>query len=254
VKCWGSNRDGQLGSGNRDDRLAPDSSSVALASRATAIVAGDAHACALLDDRRVQCWGANGKGQLGVGDLQARLVPSTIDVGRDGALAVAAHANQTCVLLASRQVKCWGDNARGQLGLGDGSDRAAPAQASVDLGTGRTVVALSVGAAFACALLDHEQVKCWGDNSAAELGTTLTGSLYGNAPGQMGDALPTAFHGGGRSVSAVVTGAKHACAILDTSDVRCWGDNAYGQLGAGDSDTHSLYANPTAIVDLGHES
>ena len=50
---------------------------------------------------------------------------------------------------------------------------------------------------------------------------------------------------------AIAAGRVHACAILDTGDVRCWGDNGYGQLGAGDAEAHSPFLHPTGVVDLG---
>ena len=33
---------------------------------------GTAHSCALLDNQRVKCWGANNHGQLGLGDTNYR--------------------------------------------------------------------------------------------------------------------------------------------------------------------------------------
>ena len=251
IKCWGRNDVGQLGMGDLQNRLAPARSVVPIASRAAAIAAGAAHACALLADGRLQCWGANDSGQLGVGDDAPRATPTTVGLG-ETALAISARGNQSCVLLSKGRIRCWGDNAHGQLGLGDAVARSAPDGAYVDLGNARTASAVAAGAAFTCALLDRDEVKCWGDNSVAELGTSLTGTAYGDAPGELGDSLPVVFQGGGRSVRAIAAGAAHVCAILDTADVRCWGDNTHGQLGAGDSAAHSVYSSPTATVDLGH--
>jgi alpha-tubulin suppressor-like RCC1 family protein len=119
------------------------------------------------------------------------------------------------------------------------------------LGSGRSAAALSVGRAFACALLDTAQAKCWGDNRAMQLGALLVGTAYGDGPNETGDVLPEAVQGGGRWLRAVASGRAHACAVLDTGDVRCWGDNAYGQLGVGDGDLHSALVHPTGVVDLG---
>lgn len=59
-KRRGRNTYGQLGAGDSDDRL--DGSGLELVtvdldgSVATAIAAGEGHACALLDDASVKCW------------------------------------------------------------------------------------------------------------------------------------------------------------------------------------------------------
>ncbi len=248
VVCWGSGARGQLGTGDITSRAAP-GAAVALSGKATAIAAGNGHACVVLENRTLACWGANEAGQLGVGDTQDRTRPAAVALG--DVVAVASRLDSTCVLLGNHGVRCWGSNARGQLGLGDALDRAAPPDASIDLGTGRVAAAIAVGAAFTCALLDTAQTKCWGDNQAAQLGAPLRAPAYGDGPNELGDFLASAVQGGGRSVRAIAAGRAHACAVLDTGDVRCWGDNSRGQLGAGDAELHSLFLSPTGVVDLG---
>jgi len=250
VLCWGGGARGQLGAGDSASHSTP-GPAAALPGKATAIVAGDHHACALLENHDLACWGANDAGQLGLGDTQDRSRPAALGLGQSGVVAVAARADSTCVRLIDDSVRCWGHNDRGQLGLGDADDRPAPPAQSIDLGTSQTASAIAVGGAFACAVLGTRQAKCWGDNQVYELGAPLRAPAYGDGPNEMGDALAAAVQGGGRSVRAVATGRAHACAVLDTSDVRCWGDNGYGQLGAGDTDAHTPFLNPTDIVDLG---
>jgi alpha-tubulin suppressor-like RCC1 family protein len=250
VICWGGGARGQLGGGDGVSRPVP-GAAVALGGKAVALAAGDHHACALRDDRQIACWGANDRGQLGLGDTEDRLAPAVVPGGARRAVAVSARVDSTCVLLDDQAIGCWGANDRGKLGLGDANDRAAPPAASIDLGTGRNASALAVGGAFACAILDTKQAKCWGDNTSLQLGAPLRAPAYGDDANEMGDFLAAAVQGGGRSVRAIAAGRAHACAILDTGDVRCWGDNAYGQLGAGDPDRHSLFLNPSGVVDLG---
>ncbi len=60
----------------------------------------------------------------------------------------------------------------------------------IDLGAGRSALALVVGGAHTCALLDDRSVKCWGDNDAGQLGLGDT-TQRGSEAGQMGDNLPT---------------------------------------------------------------
>ena len=62
VRCWGSNRAGQLGDGSFEDRVEP----VAVPlDGIREIVAGRLSTCALLEDDRVACWGEGTFGALG---------------------------------------------------------------------------------------------------------------------------------------------------------------------------------------------
>ena len=58
----------------------------------------------------------------------------------------------------------------------------------------------------------------------------------GDETGDMGDNLPYIALGTGRTATAIAAGYFHTCAALDNGAVKCWGDNAYGQLGIGTTD------------------
>ncbi|HEC09535.1 MAG TPA: hypothetical protein ENI86_08205, partial [Acidimicrobiales bacterium] len=102
----------------------------------------------------------------------------------------------------------------------------------VDLGAGRTAVAISTGGRHTCALLDDGTVKCWGLGSSGQLGTGGD-ETRGDQPGEMGDNLPAADLGTGRTAVAVSAGEAHTCALLDDGTVKCWGYDVAGQLGQG---------------------
>ncbi|HMQ28687.1 MAG TPA: hypothetical protein PKA98_22055, partial [Acidimicrobiales bacterium] len=175
-----------------------------------------------------------------------------------GLTAGAAH---TCAIVTtSGQVKCWGENADGRLGLGDTADRGDDAGEmgaslpSVDLGTGRTATALAAGEFHTCALLDNSRVKCWGANFGGQLGLGDT-DPRGDGPGEMGDSLPTVDLGAGRTATAITAGRAHTCALLDNATVKCWGLNTGGELGLGDNnhrgDAPGEMGNALPVVSLG---
>ena len=91
-------------------------------------------------------------------------------------LKAPAKAWRSCHALSGGQVKCWGANTGGKLGTGntasygDSAGEMGANLPAVDLGTGRTAVAISLGQDHTCALLDNGSVKCWGDNSQGQLG------------------------------------------------------------------------------------
>ena len=238
VKCWGSNSAGQLGleyrytddydplvgdsAGEMGDNLPP--VSLGTGRLAKQIATGRAHTCALLDDDTVKCWGYS-FGQ-GMGD---NLPPVSLGTGRL-AKQIAAGRDHTCALLDDGTVKCWGwgNNYDGQLGLEQVGDNLLP----VSLGAGRLAKQIAAGGSHTCALLDDSTVKCWGSNSAGQLGLGHASNVGVNA-GEMGDNLPPVSLGTGRLAKQIATGIYHTCALLDDDTVKCWGGNFAGELGLG---------------------
>lgn len=254
LKCWGLNSFAQFGLHHRNPRgwksnqMGSILEYVNLGTGRTArsVAGGAHHTCAVLDDNSLRCWGCSSFGQLGLGYtdscppsvLGAELLPTvSLGTGRT-AVAVTAGKEHTCALLDSGEVKCWGHNKYGQLGLGDTLDRGDEANEmgdqlpSVNLGTGRTARQIVAGSDHTCALLDDGSVKCWGYNTYGQLGQG-DGRDRGIASGDMGDALPAVQLGAGRTAVKITAGRYHTCALLDDATLKCWGSNTRGQLGLG---------------------
>lgn len=270
VKCWGQNG-GMLGLGDGDSRgdqpgqMGTHLPAVELGTQAVArqLSATANVACVLLEDGAVKCWGNNSSGECGQGNtVQLGLGPEQmgehlppIELGSHGPVARVVTADfSACALLQSGQVVCWGDNTHGQLGVGDRENRGddpgemGDALKLVELGEGRTVLELSGGAGHFCALLDDHRIKCWGLNSAGQLGLGDADNR-GDEPGEMGDALPAVELGSPSLVRSVAAGHHYSCAILEDRRVQCWGDNSFGQLGNGDGTYDAKGDGPS---ELGH--
>ena len=157
---------------------------------------------------------------------------------RRAAAVIAAGAEHTCTRLSDGSVKCWGRNDHGQLGQGDTVNRGFEVGTMgddlppVDLGTGRTALAVAAGIGHTCALLDDHMVKCWGSNVSGQLGQGDTADR-GDGPGELGDNLAAIDLGTGRTATAIASGGYHNCAILDDASVKCWGYDNFGELGLG---------------------
>ena len=139
-------------------------------------------------------------------------------------------SSQFCGITDNGDLYCWGVNSFGALGNGAYGNTNAPSSTPVDLGTGRTAVAVSAGGSHTCAILDNGELKCWGWDSEGQLGDG-GGSSNTWAPSSTAINLGT-----GRTAVAVSAGNQHTCAILDNGELKCWGWDYYGQLGDGDLD------------------
>src|SRR6185436_8872598 len=104
---------------------------VQIGGTALQIVAGFDHTCALLQDHDVRCWGAPHRGQLGnvssdvyVGDDEPASSAVLVSVAAKGEQVkeVAAGEGNTCVVLSSGALRCWGDGSYGQLGHASEND------------------------------------------------------------------------------------------------------------------------------------
>jgi alpha-tubulin suppressor-like RCC1 family protein len=257
IKCWGLNGAGQLGIGDTNCRgdgpneMGSNLPVVDLGAGKTAVAvsAGGSHACALLNDGSVKCWGTSVYGQLGLGDTTSRgkganemgdnLPAVNLGTGKS-AVAVSAGEDHTCALLGDGSVKCWGYDDSGQLGLGDignrgdGPNEMGDNLPAVNLGTGKTAVAVTAGSHHTCALLNDGSVKCWGRNDSGQLGLGDT-NKRGDEPNEMGDNLPAVNLGTGKTAVAIGVGESSSCALLSDGSLKCWGGNYFGQLGLGDS-------------------
>ncbi len=117
AKCWGNNFFGALGEGTTRQRATPQGVS-GLSSSAASISAGDGFTCAVTTAGAVECWGANGSGQLGTDSTDNETFPEDVSGLTAGVSAVSAGDDHTCAFTTDGIGKCWGDNDNGQLGLG----------------------------------------------------------------------------------------------------------------------------------------
>ena len=215
AMCWGDNSEGQLGDNTTVDKDYP--IYVSNMTNATDISCGDDHTCALLDNGSVMCWGYNNDGELGDNSTIDKELPVYV-YGITNATAVSSGSYHTCALLDNRSVMCWGENGDGQLGDNDmGTDKNRP----VYVHGITNAISISCMGYHSCALLDNGSVMCWGDNSEGQLGD-------GDAPT---DKSTPAYTTGVTNATSIYSGYMHTCAIVENSEIMCWGSNEYGRLG-----------------------
>jgi alpha-tubulin suppressor-like RCC1 family protein len=217
IECWGQGGYGQLGNGADEGSDTPvEVSGIANAAQVTG---GQEHTCARLSTGHIDCWGANWAGQLGDGgpgggDLQG--TPSEVQ-SITNATSVSAGAAHTCAVLSTRRVDCWGWNPWGQLGNGTVTNAKIPVE-TLSIANATQVAA---GEEHTCAMLSDGRVDCWGRDYWEQLGDGIDGRLSTTPVGVVGLT----------DVARIAVGGEHACAVLSSGHIDCWGANEDGQLG-----------------------
>ncbi|GAC1351367.1 MAG: hypothetical protein NVSMB1_03700 [Polyangiales bacterium] len=287
VRCLGDNSNGQLGNGTFTDSFtaAPIASLTNVVQvrlwRLGLFLRG--HACALINDGTVQCWGANHQGQLGDGTRTDRTGPVKV-LSLNDVAEIAPGDGLTCVGMKDGTARCWGENVSGDLGDGTYLDHLFPKPVAGLTGVSQ----LSLAPGRSCALITDGTVKCWGiPLIGPQIDTTLlpqtksglanvkhiaAGEYFGCAlllnetvqcwgrstSGSLGDGSPIDIETfkktpglvvGLSNVKQIALGNAFACALIGDGTVRCWGENVpkFGNLGNGSYESSST---PKAVVGL----
>lgn len=245
LYCWGANCAGQLGlgvgTGEGCPVVAPSCpkgdvatnlatpTRVNLSFAAIAVATGAVHTCALSATGNVYCWGLNYFEQAGVPEPVEHpcVISPTRVVGVEGATQLVAGSLHTCALVRDGAVVCWGRTDKGVLGevveglASRGPKRVPGLQYVVELATGTGT--------HVCARERDGSLVCWGGNDDGDLGIIDTiGSDWKVQPGSLPPTtVPTI-----PVVTGVGVGGNHTCVWDEAGAPWCWGQAAYGAVGA----------------------
>lgn len=185
------------------------------------IVASNRHRCTLMMDGKVRCWGENAKGQLGDGTTTNQAKAIQTQTGTWGFKALSVGADHTCGIIdgVAKEVACWGNNDRYQLGLGDQTNRNTP----VLLSSITDVDQIAAGDGFTCALKSGK-IYCWGRQDRGRLGNGAVTNGTVSTPTEMTTASTYDF-------DRLSVGGGTGCAINTNNQLYCWGNNGRGQVG-----------------------
>jgi alpha-tubulin suppressor-like RCC1 family protein len=131
-----------------------------------------------------------------------------------------SSVNHACAISVDADAYCWGSNAGGALGTGEGADHPAPTLVA----GGLKFAQITTGKIHTCGLATNGDAYCWGDNTYGQLGN---GSLVGSSQ-------PVAVSGNLKFVR-LVSGRDHVCGLTAGGDAYCWGFNGGGNLGTGET-------------------
>ncbi len=189
------------------------------------VTAGNGHTCAVAAGR-AHCWGENLDGELGVGDVVGRPLP-TLVAGEHSLSFMSAGAFHTCAIDSNGAAYCWGSAGSGALGDGRGSTdlgeagRGEFSDEPVPVQGGLAFLAISAGAGHTCGITIDGAAYCWGSNRYGQLGDGMTTRR----------TTPTRVSGG-LQFSSIAAGVRFTCGVA-AAVAYCWGANEEGQLGNG---------------------
>jgi len=267
LRCYGHAERGALGHGMTQGWVGSEGVRVRLDEPIAQVKAGQHYTCALTEDGRVFCWGANEHGQLGDGTFIDRPLPGPVSHGSLRFIHLEVGEDRACAISSAQELWCWGGGIRAPIGDGGRAARTRPVQVA----KGMKVQAVALGGgAHSCLVNEAGQAYCWGASWRGQLGSSVRGDqllpirvplqesltslmLAGsfscgltkqgrlicwgeNLSGQLGTGsfseseAPTPVTGNHRFVS-VSAGWRHICATDEQGTVFCWGDNSNGLLG-----------------------
>ena len=253
VLCWGQGSSGQLGNGGLSTAATPTAASFN-GQTLVSVSAGGTHTCAVAMNGAAYCWGDNTDCDLGTGNAAtcaqqnapvavASLVPD--GGGLIAVAAIAAGGQHTCALRTNGDVVCWGSNVYGQVGNGMFGNTTPVATPTLVL---HAASAISSGASHSCAVLmatdagsAQNNLKCWGDDVAAQLG---------NGGASAGFGTPTAIEVTGATYTGVSCGGSSTCAATAANTLQCWGADTYGQVGNGSLSTYVTAPTEVALTGV----
>lgn len=227
--CWGDNSSNELGLGVGAPTKLASPTSIPL-TNASDIVAGNLFTCGInpgIVAPEAKCWGRTTEGEIGnaFNPSSSPSLPTSVNQPFGSAtptLSVGMSWFTSCIVSASADAWCWGENSHRQLG--DPGTTSPNSGVPVKVTGGHAFKSIATGQFHTCAVDTAGVVFCWGQN--------LEGRTGQPAP-SIDDPTPRSVTIAGEIVGGVVTSNRHTCALTATGHIYCWGANDRGQLGVG---------------------
>jgi alpha-tubulin suppressor-like RCC1 family protein len=238
VYATGYNESGQLGLGDNTHRNTFKEVSLLNDKNITAIFAGINYSFAISSNGKVYATGWNHHGQLGLGDNTNRNAFTEVtDLSDKNIIAISARGSHSLALSNNGKVYATGNNAFGELGLGDNTHRNTFKEVSSL--NGKNIIALSAGRSHSLALSNNGKVYAAGANSDGQLG--------------LGDNTHRNTFNGVTSISGITSifaaGGSHSLALSSDGKVYAAGVNNHGQLGLGDTANRNTFTKVSLLND-----
>ncbi|KDP29458.1 hypothetical protein JCGZ_19287 [Jatropha curcas] len=197
---WGWGRYGNLGLGDRMDRLVPEKVSLTHGEKMVMVACGWRHTISVSSSGGLYTYGWSKYGQLGHGDFADHLIPHQLEALRDSFISqVSGGWRHTMAVTSDGKLYGWGWNKFGQIGVGDNVDHCSPV--IVKFPHDQKVIKISCGWRHTLAVTERQNVFSWGRGTSGQLG--LGESIDRNLP-KIIEALSVDGSGGQQIKSSMV--------------------------------------------------
>jgi alpha-tubulin suppressor-like RCC1 family protein/PKD repeat protein len=243
IYVWGNNDFNQLGIEDLLSANTPQLMQTPM-NNIQSMALGNHHSIALSKDGQLWVWGDNTFGQTGTDSLDPLITPVLLEQDSENQMlnpmvAISAGKFHSVALDRTGTVWAWGRNNLGQLGDGTQIMHKRPMQVlDSDGGPFQGVIAIASGDNFVLALTNDGLVWAWGDNSSGQLGLSREEKFL-QYPHLVQIKKPC---------QAIAAGHQHALALTTDGHMMAWGNNKYGQLGIGSTESTEWTNTPTQVI------
>ncbi|PNT68828.1 hypothetical protein BRADI_3g45740v3 [Brachypodium distachyon] len=166
---WGWGQYGNLGLGDRNDRLVPEKVSSVEGEKMVLVACGWRHTVTVSSSGDLYTYGWSKYGQLGHGDFEDHLVPHKLEALKDRFISqIAGGWRHTMAVAGDGKLYGWGWNKFGQVGVADNVDHCSPVQ--VIFPDEQKVAQVACGWRHTLALTENKNVFSWGRGTSGQLG------------------------------------------------------------------------------------
>ena len=209
--CWGT---GDFGAMDYEEITQSGTTNIVKINRSgwTHISVGKSHACGVINNTEVYCWGDGAVGQLGIGEAVFSSTPMLVTSSPNGILQIESGAFHTCILHYGGYVDCWGWNSHGQIGSGEDYESRFPSRISIPP---EPDYSLSLGELFSCLISDSKShIVCWGDNRENQISSLERDSFD----------VPQVFSLNQSGTYKLESSDSRNCILFGGFDLTCYGE------------------------------
>ncbi|KAB1210505.1 Ultraviolet-B receptor UVR8 [Morella rubra] len=208
---WGWGRYGNLGLGDRNDRLVPEKVSAVDGQKMVKVACGWRHTISVSLPGGLYTYGWSKYGQLGHGDFEDRLVPHRLEALRDTCISqISGGWRHTMALSSDGNLYGWGWNKFGQVGVGDGVDHCSPVQVKFP---------------------DEQALSYYHSSQKWSIGPSIDFQFHQICSDSC--LCAPSQHQKKEKVIQISCGWRHTLAVTERQNVFSWGRGTNGQLGHG---------------------